>query len=360
MTSVEVIIPVHTQTRPIARAVHSVIDEGVPGAHVTVVCHNVGMDVISAQLRDLASNERVTLVEFRDGERSAAGPRNHAISQSRADYLCFLDSDDELDRGALTAWTKELAAAPDLLIGQMSSEVSGRIMAPAPRIARFEGLHPVQDLLNYRTAPVGVLARRELVASGDSPLYRQGFRTGEDVALGLFLWNRAQTIRYSRHSAGYNIRVDSGDRLTTEPVPIAEVLAPIDEAIRLPWLQTASRRQKQAIAVKLLRHQVIYMLRGVRERSPVSAEDLQAAASTVRALCDFVPGVVGYFPFMEARMIRAVRDQDLSAFESADRSLSKIHYSRKLITVNPFRSFAPESPYVRSRRTRFGPNHLNS
>lgn len=382
-TTVDIVIPVHRRERPILRAVKSVLAAQHEAVRALVVCHNIGADeigaeLVSAELGDLTEHPRVRLLELRDGIPSPAGPLNCGLRHSEADYVGFLGSDDEFEPGVLDAWVGELSGSPDLLIGQLSSDGAGRIMAPAPRIGRFAGLDPVADLLNYRTAPVGLLARREFIAesgvrgggSGDagsgpssggrgpSPGFREGFRVGEDIALGLFLWNYAGDIRYSRCASGYLIREDGPDRVTGVPLPPAEILAPVRDAVGLPVIRALSRRRRQAIAVKLLRHQVLELLKAKHRAGILDEALLTVAADTAEELLAFAPGAGGFFNVPDARMLRAVRDRVLGDFVAAVERAENLPYQRKLVSVNPLHTLAPESFYVRARRTRLVPQHL--
>lgn len=352
MISVDIVIPVHSPERPIARAVESVVREGLANVRAIVVCHNVERSVITAALGGLAKHDAVLLLEHSDGIRSPAGPRNWGIAASSAEYLGFLDSDDELEVGALEHWLRELGAAPDLLIGQMRSGPAGRILAPAPRPGRFARLTSTRDLLNYRTAPVGVLVRRRLVSAPESPGYRDGFLIGEDIALGLFLWNSANTIVYSRASAAYRIHDSGTDRVTNAPLPMGEILAPVRDAVALPSLRSLTRRQRQAISVKLLRHQVVERLRAHHSVAPVPQKDLTVAAATIADLLEFAPGVRGYLSRSEAALVDAISAAEPESFALALLNASNVHYRQKMVALNPLKSFAPESFYVRARRTR--------
>ncbi|UJH71213.1 hypothetical protein [Ornithinimicrobium sp. INDO-MA30-4] len=71
MKPVEVIIAVHTPTRPIARAVASVLDGNAVNASVAVVCHNVEPDVIAAELPQ-AHRDQVAFLAHTDEYRSAS------------------------------------------------------------------------------------------------------------------------------------------------------------------------------------------------------------------------------------------------------------------------------------------------
>ena len=97
---VDLVIAVHTPTRPIARAVRSALSAG-RSARVTVVCHNVDRADIAAVLDGLADDDRVRLIELRDGLFSPSGPFNAGLDAADATWVSIMGSDDELEPGAL-------------------------------------------------------------------------------------------------------------------------------------------------------------------------------------------------------------------------------------------------------------------
>lgn len=348
---IDVVIPVHTEHRPIARAVGSVLAAQHSGVRAIVVCHGVDLRLIADNLGELVRDPRLQLVPFSDGIPSPAGPLNEGVRVARAQYVTFLGSDDVFQAGALDAWVEELAAGPDILIGQLLTETGGRIWAPAPRVGRFERLDPSRDLLNTRSAPVATLIARELLLSPWMPDFASGERTGEDLGLGLVLWNTAENIAYSRCAAGYYGHEDGTDRVTAAPLSPFEVQRPVRGAVALPVLASLSRRRRQAIAVKLLRHQVLDWVRAMDRRGTVDDELLREAGETIRNLLGFAPGVFGYFHRFDAAAIRAIEQGDLEAMRRHSLRGEQTPFRWKMIPNNPFRTFAPENAAIRIRRT---------
>ena len=106
MTTVDVIIPVHSAKRPIARCVSSALKNNLPGLRVVVVSHNTPKADVEGALGMIARNERVSLYELTDGLNGPSSPKNFGLSVSEADYVSFVDSDDTLDPGTLDRWVK--------------------------------------------------------------------------------------------------------------------------------------------------------------------------------------------------------------------------------------------------------------
>lgn len=339
--SVDVVIPVHTAARPIDRAVSSVLAARNPAVRALVVCHNIDAARIAEKLQGV-DDSRLVLIEHRDGIPSPAGPLNAGVRASTADYVAFLGSDDEFGPGALDAWTAELRGQ-QLHIGQLIADDGRRIFAPAPRAGRFEGLDPVKDLLNYRTAPVGALVSRRLLNSAAGPGFVEGLRTGEDIALGAFLWNTATTITYSRCGEGYRIREDEHDRVSTESPPLSALSAPLDALLAEPWVAALSRRARAALSAKLIRYQVLEPCRDLARRGRLGPADVDEASRLLAALTKLGPGALGLIPGRDAvpaRLLLAgnARDAERRLAEAGPGSLWN-----RVMPGNPLRLFAPES-----------------
>lgn len=351
--TLEIVVPVHSEARPISRAVSSVLRYKAESLSVTVVCHNIEAAVIASKLHLHTSDQRLQFLELWDSEQTPATARNYAISQSRADYLSFLDSDDEFEVGSLDAWLLELQTFPDILIGQYCSESAGRIHAPAPRRHRFKHLDPVRDFLNYRTAPHGVLIKRKLLVSELCPGYRQGFKTGEDIALGLYLWNHSKNIHYSRSNRGYLLREDATDRVTGKILDPQSQFAALHELLQLPALTVLNLRRRQAIAVKFIRTQVFGLLLGRLYQGLCDEELLAHSAVLISELQRFARGCLGFLDRSEILMVKAIHLSNLDKFEESVRLAETSSPLLTLIPSNPLRLFAPETPLVREWRSKY-------
>lgn len=351
--SIDIVIPIHNPERPIARAVRSVLSSP-ENVSAIVVCHGISSAIVEAKLGPMAGDARVRFIEYADGIPSPAGPRNAGVEAAAAEFVGFLDSDDEYEPGALASWSAELSVGDDLLIGQLIWDSAGRIAAPAPRRNRFVDLDPVRDLLNYRTAPQGLLASRELLRAPSCPGYLSGFATGEDIALGLYLVNTARSIRYSREIAGYHLHEDAADRVTAAPLLEVDAFAPLRAALRVPALRGLPRRRRRAIAVKLLKHQVLGYLNALAAADGLARDHLVAAQAAVDELLGFGPGTLGYFSWGEARCIRAIFSEKPVHFTQCLERLQATSFYFRLIPRNPLRTFAPEALFIRARRSRFG------
>lgn len=258
--SIEVVIPVHDPARPLARALGSVLGQQPELARlgvelrVTVVCHNISAGEIKGSATpNQATDDGVTWLECHDGSRSPAGPRNAALGASAATYLCFLDSDDYLEPGSLSAWwfaARDHDAAA--VIAPLRTPEGAILRTPRIRPGKPAVLDPVRDGLAYRSLPFGLLRRAALVECGFA--YAEGVPIGEDLETTLKLWFRGGRIVYPYGAPAYCQTDDSGpERVTSTLRPLAEEFQWLDAMVQAPWLRAASLRERRSIALKLMR-----------------------------------------------------------------------------------------------------------
>ncbi|MEZ2370730.1 glycosyltransferase family 2 protein [Arthrobacter sp. RCC_34] len=290
MIDVEVVVPVHTVDRPLERAVQSAFagNDDV-SVRVTIVCHNITRDTLTASVPGLVGREDVRFLELEDGTASPAGPKNLGLRAATGRYLTVLDSDDFFAPGSLAAWSKVLDETDaGLLAAPLQDEHGNRILTPRSRWGRTSALDPARDGLAYASAPRGLWRADVWESAGAS--YTEGLGTGEDLEIGLRLWFSDARIEYPR-SGVYHLTSGGPDRVSARRWTLQEELEPI---LRLDqnWLQSLGVRQRSAIAAKLWRINVFAaFLRHADDpaRGGTDTEVLSAACAVVRELAPEVP-----------------------------------------------------------------------
>ncbi|WP_336660602.1 glycosyltransferase [Leucobacter sp. USHLN153] len=342
---VDLTIAVHSATRPIARAVGSVLDHTDAEVRVNVVAHNIDPAIIRENLGSFADHPRVRLLELRDGIPSPAGPMNYGFANSTAPYISVMGSDDELAPGAIDSW---LAMAErtgaDAVLARIRLD-SGRT-DPYPPVRggrRTERLHPRKDRLAYRSAPLGLISRARF---GDLRL-TEGLASGEDLTYSLTVWYTARSLAYDLEGPPYVINADAGDRVTFAPRPVARDFAFLDELESLPWFACAGRHDRLAIVVKLIR---IHVFDAILARARTQ-EDLDANRGELLALLERFERLAPGVHRLLARTDRAVFDELASAAstpESIALALDRRHVYRSIPTLlprNPFRVLQRQAPF---------------
>ncbi|MBQ6117894.1 MAG: glycosyltransferase family 2 protein [Clostridia bacterium] len=120
MEKISVIVPVYNAGLYLNRCVDSVLSQTMPPAEILLV--DDGSTDQSGEICDLYARQWPNLLRVIHQEN--AGPsaaRNNGINAAEGDYLCFLDSDDYLERDALERLVKAKGDA-DIVFGEMLVE----------------------------------------------------------------------------------------------------------------------------------------------------------------------------------------------------------------------------------------------
>lgn len=291
---VDVIIAVHSDKRPIDRAVRSALRGGIHinergGLRITVVCHNIPREAISAVLSP-ESRAAVTLLECRDDSRTCAAPRNRGMDVSTARYISFLDSDDTFQDGALANWVEIAERYSSAAVLAMMVSSTGRMLrSPAVRPGRRRNLDPVRDRLARRTPPMGLLRRS--VVEHTQLRFDTAYLTGEDVAT-LKLWLSGERIDLGGVKARYIVHDDAGDRVSKALKPLALELAPFVDMLESPWFSRQDVRVRRSFAHKVIHS---YLFDGIRTRlarNEWGSEDTSACRMVMEVVSRTSPGTL--------------------------------------------------------------------
>ena len=147
---VSVIIPVYNTEQYVAECLRSVTGQTL--REIEILCVNDGSsDGTREILRDAAAKDpRITVVDLPHSGISAA--RNAGLGCARGEYVCFLDSDDFLDTGALEILTAEADEKDtDILFFDRTrfyedESMKGRFPERMPRKG-FEGVYSGTELM---------------------------------------------------------------------------------------------------------------------------------------------------------------------------------------------------------------------
>lgn len=296
---VDVIIPVHTDRRPIGRAVASVLEGSNVDIRINVVCHNTTTTSIAAALGAWFSDRRVRLLEHHDGIPSPAGPINVGYAAATAEFTTLLDSDDEYEPGAVDAWLAVQRRDDADIVIQPLRHANGRsTRTPPTRPGRTRSLDGVRDRLAYRTRQHGLVRHDRFRGITMTP----SLRTGEDVIQGATLWYSGARISFAKGAPAYVIHSDSDDRTSTKPKPAGEALLFLDAVLAPEFASTLTSVQRESFGVKLLRTHVMDVL-GASLRAGAPPADLAALTDGVRRILDLAPTAAGILSRRESQII---------------------------------------------------------
>ncbi|WP_348788903.1 glycosyltransferase family A protein [Leifsonia sp. NPDC080035] len=311
--TVDVLVPVHSVHRPVARLARSVLQTSVP-IRLVVVAHNVDPSQIEAALGEHRADPRVSVLAFEDGIPSPAGPLRHALERLESPFFMKIDSDDYLADGAIESWTRtQRAHDADIVIPTMRMVGTPRNFPTPPRRPFRTRLDPARDRLAYRTSTMGLI-RSELA---EKAIPTPGLGTAEDLIPGLRLWFSGGRIVAADARHPYMVAPDALDRVTEVAWPMEQELG---FAAALPgesfWagLDDAARI---GIAAKLFRVQLVAAL-GREARSRLTAEDIRVARDAVRVFEELAPGFARVLSRDDARLLAELVSADADPVALAD------------------------------------------
>lgn len=339
---VDVVIAVHDPTRPIARAVRSVLDHNGEGVRLTVVCHEVPSARIAAELPQ-EHREQVRFLEHSDGRRSPAGPFNAGIEAADAEFVSVMGSDDTLAPGAVSSWfwlARKHGA--DAVIARLEHDDGRVVPTPPTRPLRRGVLDPVRDRLSYRSAPLGLVSRAAISRLG---LRMDEVAVGEDVGFVTRLWFGGRVVA-DRSGPAYRIGSDATDRVTLTTRPVAEELEFVRRLLGRRWFGALGLVERRAVCVKVIR---IHLFGAVHNRSDAAWWDERERAALARVAAQVLaaaPGVEAVLSLAD----RALLDRVLDASGDAADLIALAHARRRhgrpatVLTRDPWNLLAREAP----------------
>ncbi|WP_458115320.1 glycosyltransferase [Arthrobacter sp. D2-10] len=347
--AVDLVIAVHNTARPVGRAVESVARSGLVlgeqgGVRVTVVCHNVSIEEIAAQIGENL-RDKIRYLHLRDGIRSPAGPLNMGLDHATARYSAVMGSDDMHEPGALRDWF-DLAEkyGSDAVIARQRHADGRKIRTPVLRVGRTRDLDPVKDRLSYRTAPLGLIRTATIRRLGLR--FSEGLPTGEDQEFSAKLWFGADRIDYAARAGQYVVGADAADRVTYARRAVSQELEFVVRLARSDWYLSRSQRTKNAIATKLTRVHFFNLILTRHESGGWSNQDLGELRSILNELLATAETAVCPLSIADRRLIDAILEPHSTEGRLVELALARRRFGR-IDTVLPqvvrF-AWSPESP----------------
>lgn len=329
--TVDVVIPVHSQTRPISRAVGSLLQGTQAAIRVNVVAHNIDPEIIAANLGILIEDPRVRLLHLSDGIPSPAGPMNFGLDRCTAEFVAVMGSDDEFAPGALDSWLGvQKIENSDFVIAQIRNVGGGLVPSPPTRPGRKQRLNAVKDRLSYRSAPLGLLKR----SAFEHLRFAEGLASGEDLPFVTELWFLGENIAFDRTGPEYLVHADAEDRVTSAPRPISEDFAFLDLIFNADWAQRFSRKEREAIGIKLIRG---HLFDAVVNRSSTSIPDdeLLALSQVAQRISFWGNKPEKFLSVLDRQVFEGILHQSLTVEEMMSKIAKRWNYKSIDVIATP-------------------------
>lgn len=349
--AVDVVIAVHRETRPVERAVASVLGGGLPPPYlrVTIVCHNVDAGAIARRLGTLTDDgslpDGVRLLELNDDRHSPAGPYNLGIDHATARFVSVMGSDDTVDPGVYAAWLAiGDAHTSSAVVASERTTASGRVPTPVLRPGRSRDLDPIRDGLAYRTAPLGLVRRTEIDRLGLR--FTEGLPSGEDQEFSARLWFGGGRIDYARGVGDYVVHDDQDDRMTHSRSDLLTLFRFATRLVGGSWFARQDPRVRDALVTKILRVHVVPAVLAREAGGGWTDLDRREAQEVVGAIVDAAPGGLASLSAAEWAVVEALEDPSVPTDElvRAARAARRFGRPRTLLTRSPLQLLRPDAP----------------
>lgn len=303
--AVEVVVRVHNTSRPVRRAVASVLD--YPQAGAVVVAHGVAPEKL-----DLPWSSRVRVVHEQGGLGLPGFASNAGFRACRAEYVGLLDSDDFYEPGALsTMHRRAMEDGADVVLAPLKVKGQRSLL---PLTTRSRKLRAERDRLFYRTAPLGLI-RREVIQDPDFR-FDETVRVGEDMRVSVRLWTTDLNVSYHFGDPCYVVTDDAEQRVTLEGRSATESLAAANKLLGEEWVRALPPTIRSSLATKLLRvHLLAPTLRATEDYW--TPETLTVFGETTRNLLNLSPDTLSVFAQKDALVLEGLASENVEALESA-------------------------------------------
>lgn len=341
---VEVIIACHSASRPLGRAVASVLDGNGEHASVTVVAHGIDPAKLRAVLAP-AHREIVRFLHHEDGIPSPAGPFNAGLASATAPWVSIMGSDDRLLPGTVDSWLRiARRTRAEAVLTRLSLGSPDRLVPTPPvRPIRLGRLDARRDRLFYRSAPLGMMRTDAIRRLGLS--MAKNLPVGEDVEFTTRLVTELRTA-VDNSGPSYVIGEDATDRVTFTPLPMTKQLGFLPPLVESEWFRHAPLQVRQAIVVKMVRIHVFGAIHYRMEPSQWPPEERADLAFITQQLLDAAPGTECFFSLAERDLLDAALTPDIPAAILISRSAVRRRHGRPgtVLTSSLSAMLDPSSP----------------
>lgn len=341
---VDVIIAVHASTRPVDRAVASVVNHTKASVRVTVIAHNIDPTIIRDNLGSLANDPRVRILALSDGIPSPAGPLNLGLAEATAPFTSVMGSDDEFAPGAIDSWLRlQHRTGAAAVIARIFHVGRGNDPFPPVRIGHHARLNPDKDRLSYRSAPLGLVSRKHF----GELRFTMGLASGEDLAYTSRVWFSGLPLAVDFSGPAYVGHSDAVDRVTAQPRSVSKDFSFLDEILGTEWFRALPLSHQRALCVKLIRLQVFDAILARSDPATLPQNERANLADVVTRILAAAPGTAGLLSRADRRTLDQVFASELSAEKTRALLDARWNYRSPaaLLTANPWRVMHRQAPF---------------
>ena len=304
----QIVVPVHSSTRPVRRAVESVLDN--PEFGVVLVAHGV-----DPQRLDFPAGPRVEVVEVREGVGYPGVAFNRGFEAATADCVGVLGTDDWYEPGALTRMLEHAAGdgADGVLAPQRRQGEPRNTGIPAAW--NRKNLRAAKDRLFWRSSPLGIY-KKGLLGIGN---YRfdETVKAGVDQLNGALLWTAGHEISYYPNDPAYVVGDGSGDRVSTASAALSVHSRSWETLWDDKCIRSLSLADRRALANRMLTVNVFSVLIPRVLGGTLDARDLEWLSVLSEKMTEVAPGMERTLSLGHRRIFRALLEGDAQELTEA-------------------------------------------
>lgn len=228
---ISVIVPVYKVEKYIGDCVGSITNQTFDDFELILV-DDGSPDNSGAICDELArADSRITVFHTENGGVSRA--RNFGMLKAKGEWICFIDSDDYVDKTYLEDFMSAEKSS-DLIMQGYKRFYNGRILSSVDfedlKTENTEEILACSEYKHIINSPCFKLFKRSII-NGHALAFDTGVSFGEDHLFSLSYVKYVNRVTYS-NAKGYNYRITDSESLTRRKVPYQQMLYYVKEADR--------------------------------------------------------------------------------------------------------------------------------
>ena len=192
---ISVIIPVYNAEQYIKRCVHSILESTYQ--NIEVICIDDGSTDDSGKVLSDLLSEDDRLILLNNNKKGVSSARNMGLSIAKGKYICFVDSDDWIDRrmiGTLIKAAEQYQVPIAACRSNQLTEENAEKMTPDDGDLK-EQLLGINDVLYNHLLRTRVWAKIYNKSFIGKTVFPEDISNGEDVIFNLLLFAKGDNLR---------------------------------------------------------------------------------------------------------------------------------------------------------------------
>ena len=231
MPKISVIVPVYNVERYIGDCVGSIMNQSFDDFELILV--DDGSPDNSGAICDELAQTDPRISVFHTGNGGVSKARNFGMSKANGEWICFIDSDDYIDKTYLEDFMSAEKSS-DLIMQGYKRFYNGRILSSVDfedlKTQNTEEILACSEYKHIINSPCFKLFKRSII-NEHALAFDTGVSFGEDHLFSLSYVKYVRKVTYSK-AKGYNYRITDSESLTRRKVPYQQMLYYVKEADR--------------------------------------------------------------------------------------------------------------------------------